>query len=292
MAKNLANKLAFITGGSSGIGLALAKHFAARGAQVWIAARRMDQLLAAQGQIQAACISASQQVGILQLDVADHDQITAVAAELESKAGAPDYLVNSAGVVHPGEFLKLDLHRFEWMMDINYFGTVYTTRALLPAMVKRGSGHIINISSSAGFIGVYGYTAYCASKFAVRGFSDALRSEIKNCGVSVSLVFPPDTDTPQLAYEEPFKPPITREVTKSAGLMSPDQVARKVLDGVDRGKYIIIPGFINRLSYSVVNLLGTGWYPLMDWMVNDARRKVGAAHDKACQGDLNDPDQV
>lgn len=292
MTNHLANQLAFITGGSSGIGLALAEQFARRGANVWIAARRLDQLQAAQKQIQASRIHETQQVGILQLDVADREQIAAAAAELEAKAGTPDYLVNSAGVVHPGEFLSMDMRRFEWMMDINYFGTVYTTRALLPAMVKRGSGHIINISSSAGFIGVYGYTAYCASKFAVRGFSDALRSEIKNCGITLSLVFPPDTDTPQLAYEEPFKPPITREVTKSAGLMSPEQVALKVLRGVDRGKYIIVPGFMNRLTYSLVNLLGAGWYPLMDWLVNDARRKVGAANDKACQCDLDDPDQV
>lgn len=282
MTTNLDGQLAFITGGSSGIGLSLAKQFAGRGANVWIAARHMDQLALAQKEIEAARSHPSQQVGILQLDVANKDQVSSVAAELLAKAGAPDYIVNSAGVVHPGEFVNLEMQRFEWMMDINYFGTVYVIHALLPAMLQRGSGHIVNISSSAGFIGVYGYTAYCASKFAVRGFSDALRSEVKNCGITVSLVFPPDTDTPQLAYEEQYKPPITREVSKTAGLMSPDEVARKILKGVDHGKYIIVPGLVNRLSYLAVNLLGARWYPVMDWMVADARRKVGAANDKAC----------
>ncbi len=292
MANDLDGKLALITGGSSGIGLALARQFAERGADVWIAARRMEQLQAAQAQIQAARKSPTQRVGILQLDVADRDQIASVCGQLVATVGTPDYVVNCAGVVHPGVFLDLDLQRFEWMMDINYFGTLYVTRALLPGMVARGSGHIVNLSSSAGFIGVYGYTAYCASKFAVRGFSDALRSEIKNCGVSVSLVFPPDTDTPQLAYEQPFKPPITKELSQSTGLMSADLVAKKILQGVERGRYIIVPGFMNRMAYNLVNLLGAGWYPIMDWMVRDARKKVGASNDKACECDLDNPDEV
>lgn len=292
MSNPLDNKLAFITGGSSGIGLALAKQFASRGANVWIAARRIDQLQSAQAQIQAVCKNANQTVGILQMDVTDRDQINAAAAELLQKAGTPDYVVNSAGVVHPGEFLKMDMHHFEWMMDINYFGTVYTTHALLPSMLKRGSGHLINISSTAGYVGVYGYTAYSGSKFAVRGFSDALRSEIKNCGISVSLVFPADTETPQLEYDEQYKPPITRELSKTGGRMKADQAAKIILRGIDRKQYLIIPGFMNQLTFLVSGLLGSAWYPIMDMAVGDARRKVGAANDKACQGDLDDPDQV
>ena len=286
------NQLVFITGGSSGIGLALMKQFAARGANVWIAARRIDQLQDAQAQIRAACQNADQTVGILQLDVADRTQIAAVAAELLQKAGTPDYVINSAGVVQPGEFLQLKPEHFEWMMDINYLGTVFVTRALLPAMLKRGSGHLINISSSAGFVGVYGYTGYSGSKFAVKGFTDALRSEIKNCGITVSLVCPADTETPQLEYDDLYKPPITRELSKSTGRMKADQAAEIILRGIERRRYLIIPGLMNRLTYIASNLLGAAWYPFMDWMVRDARRAVGAANDKACQSDLNDPDQV
>lgn len=286
------DKLVFITGGSSGIGLALAKQFAARGANVWIAARRIDQLQDAQAQIQAACQNAGQTVGILQLDVANRDQIAAVAAELLQKAGTPDYVINSAGVVQPGEFLKLKPEHFDWMMDINYLGTVFITRAFLPGMLKRGSGHIVNISSSAGFVGVYGYTAYSGSKFAVKGFTDALRSEIKECDINVSLVCPADTETPQLVYDDLHKPPITRELSKTAGRMKADQAAEIILRGIERQQYLIIPGFMNRLTYIISNLLGSAWYTLMDWMVRDARRKVGPANDKACQSDLNDPNQV
>lgn len=292
MADQFNNRLVFITGGSSGIGLALAKQFAARGANVWIAARRIDQLQDAQAQIRAACQNAGQTVGILQLDVADRDQIAAVAAELLQKAGTPDFVINSAGVVQPGEFLKLEPEHFDWMMDINYLGTVFVTRAFLPAMLKRGSGHLVNISSSAGFVGVYGYTGYSGSKFAVKGFTDALRSEIKDCGIAVSLVCPPDTETPQLEYDDLHKPPITRELSKTAGRMKADQVAEIILRGIQRRQYLIIPGFMNRLTYIASSLLGAAWYPLMDWMVRDARRTVGTANDKACQSDLDDPDQV
>jgi 3-dehydrosphinganine reductase len=292
MTKNFDGKLVFITGGSSGIGLALAKQFALRGANVWIAARHIDLLDQAKLEIEPFRKNQGQIIGAVQLDVADRQQINEVAKELIAQTGTPDFLVNSAGVVHPGEFLRIDPDRFEWMMNTNYFGTVFTTRAFLPAMVTRGSGHITNISSGAGYLGVYGYTAYCGSKFAVRGFSDALRSEIKNCGIGVTIVFPPDTNTPQLAYEEPFKPAITRELTQTSGLMQPDQLAKIVISGIERGKYVITPGFMNSLYYFAVNLAGNGVYPIMDWMVRDARKKVGVANDKACERDLNDPDQV
>lgn len=292
MAKNLDGKLVFVTGGSSGIGLALAKQFALRGADIWIAARHIDLLDQARLEIEPHRKNPGQNIGVVQLDVTDRQQIAEVAKDFVAKNGAPDFLVNSAGVVHPGEFLRIDPDRFEWMMNINYFGTVFTTRAFLPAMIARGSGHITNISSGAGYLGVYGYTAYCGSKFAVRGFSDALRSEIKNCGIGVTIVFPPDTNTAQLAYEEPFKPAITRELTQTSGLMQPDQLAKIVLSGIERGKYVITPGFMNALYYFAVNLAGNGVYPIMDWMVRDARKKVGAANDKACECNLDDPNQV
>ena len=126
-----------------------------------------------------------------------------------------DVLINSAGVVHPGEFTNLDLEKFHWMMNTNFFGTVNTIKLFLPLM--QSGAHIVNISSMAGILGVYGYTAYGASKFAVRGFSDALRSELKMQGIHLSIVFPPDTDTPQLSYENQFKPEITKEIGGTAG---------------------------------------------------------------------------
>ena len=105
--------------------------------------------------------------------------------QVSEKSGPPDLLVNSAGVAHPGYFQELDLNIFHWMMEVNYFGTVYMTKEVIPSMLKRGSGYIVNISSMAGFVGTFGYTAYGGSKFAVRGFSDVLRAEMKIHGIGV-----------------------------------------------------------------------------------------------------------
>jgi 3-dehydrosphinganine reductase len=145
---------------------------------------------------------------------------------------------------------------------------------VVPAMIARGSGHIVNISSIAGFLGVYGYSAYGASKFAVAGFSDVLRAEMKPLGIHVSLVFPPDTKTEQLAYETRFKPAVTKALSGSSGLMEPERVADAILRGVARKRYIITPGSEGRVLYHAHHLLGKLVYPVMDWQVSRARRRL------------------
>jgi 3-dehydrosphinganine reductase len=126
----------------------------------------------------------------------------------------------------------------------------------------------------AGILGVYGYSAYGASKFAVTGFTDVLRSELKPYNVQVSIVFPPDTDTPQLKYESQFKPFITKEVAGSASLMSAEAVAKEILKAVARGKYMIIPGSEGKILYIAKNLLGRAMYPVMDILVYSAIKKL------------------
>ncbi len=264
------NKLALITGGSSGIGLALAKGLAAQGARVWITGRRKDALTAAALEVERA---AGRTPRLFPADVSDSAQVEALLAELTRQDGLPDLVINSAGVTHPGYVQDLPLEIFRQMMEINYFGTVNVVKAVLPGMLARRSGQIVNISSGAGFLGVFGYSAYGASKYAVRGFSDVLRAEMKPHGIRVSIVFPPDTDTPQLAYETPFKPPETKAISGNAKVQSAEAVAAAILKGVARGRYIILPGFDIWLFYHLNNLLGNAVYPLMDWMVADARRK-------------------
>lgn len=265
-----ANKLALITGGSSGIGLALAKGLAAQGARVWLTGRRKDALTAAGLEVERA---AGRTPRLFPADVSDASQVEALLAEIARRDGVPDLVINSAGVTHPGYVQDIPLEIFRQMMEINYFGTVNVVKAVLPGMLARRSGQIVNISSGAGFLGVFGYSAYGASKYAVRGFSDVLRAEMKPHGIRVSIVFPPDTDTPQLAYETPFKPPETKAISGNAKVQSAEAVAAAILKGVARGRYVILPGFDIWLFYHLNNLLGNAVYPLMDWMVADARRK-------------------
>jgi 3-dehydrosphinganine reductase len=264
------HKLVLITGGSSGIGLALAQLLSAAGAQVWLLARRKEVLEAALGTLPS---SSGQRCGIIPADVSAWEQVQAAVERITNEAGVPDLVINSAGVTHPGYVQDIPLEIFREMMEINYMGTVHMVKAALPAMIARGSGHIVNISSGAGFLGVYGYTAYGASKFAVRGFSEALRAEMKPLGIRVSIVYPPDTDTPQLAYENRFKPPETKALTGGAGMLSPQQVAKEILHGVTRGQYAILPGLEMKLLYRLSGLLGNAVYPLMDWLIRNARQK-------------------
>jgi 3-dehydrosphinganine reductase len=293
----LRGKTALITGGSSGIGLALARKLAASGAHVWILARDPVKLKSARQEISTFCASAEQQVGVIQADITDSPQVGTTLREHTVQAGAPDLVFNSAGVTHPGKFIEQDLAIFRAMMEINYFGSLHVIKALLPAMAQRGSGHIINIASVAGFLGLYGYAAYGASKFAVRGLSDSLRSELAEYGIRISVVFPPDTQTPQLEFETPLKPPILRELDKSNKVLSPDTVADSILRGVARGSYVITPGFDSTLYFHLTNFFGLV-YPVMDLMVSNARRILRVADRNSLSKDNHghqnegDPHQV
>lgn len=273
-------KTALITGGSSGIGLAVGRSLAEKGANVWLLARGVDGLNSA---LESMKYDDSQYCGTISADVSDWDQVLAAVAQIESEIGVPDLVVNSAGVAHPGYFQDLGIEIFHWMMDVNYFGTVYICKAVVPGMVARGSGHIVNISSGAGFIGRYGYSAYGATKYAVRGFTDVLRSELKPLGIKVSIAFPPDTDTPQLDYERGFQPPETRALAGIASLisprwenmsttLSPEEVADSIMHQVERGRYMILPGFEMKLLYWLDRILGSGIYPIFDWLIARAQR--------------------
>jgi 3-dehydrosphinganine reductase len=243
------DKLAFITGGSSGIGLALARLLAARGAHVWLAAREQAKLESALREVELARYSPSQHCGIISADLSVLDEATSAISKFVQSVGVPDLIINSAGVAHPGYVQELSFDIFRWMMETNYFATVYVTKALLPGMIERRSGHIINISSIVGFLSVFGYTAYGASKFAVTGFSETLRAEMKPLGICVSVAFPPDTDTPQLAYENQYKPPETKAISGTAHALSAEKVAQTILRQAESGRFLIFPGLESRLIY-------------------------------------------
>lgn len=268
------DRVALITGGSSGIGLAVARCLAQAGSHVWLVARRPEMLAAALSQLKDARQSDGQRFGTVSADISDAGQAFAALEQVTSEIGVPHLLVNSAGVARPGYLHEHSLDAFRWMMEVNYFGTVHMVKAALPGMMARGLGHIVNISSIAGFIGVYGYSAYGASKFALTGFSDVLRAELKPHGIHVSIVFPVDVDTPQLADESQYRPAETRALVDGGPVLSPEAVAIAILRGVSRGQYVIIPGMAGKALYWLAHILGTAAYPVMDWMVARAIRQA------------------
>ena len=252
---------AMITGGSSGIGKATAKLLAKAGANLTIIARTQTKLEIAKAEIETCRVDSNQQLIALSADVADRVQVQKVVADAIAQLGPPDLLITSAGTVHPGRFQDLPLEVFERAMAINYFGSLYTLKAVLPSMEQQGKGHIVLISSGAGLIGLYGYTAYSPSKFALRGLAESLRGELKSSGVKLSIVYPPDTDTPQLAQENKTKPLATQRMTAIAKTWPAEAVAQTIVDGVRRSSFEITPDLEMSLLVRLHSLLA----PVVNW---------------------------
>ena len=263
--KDFRGKIVYITGGSSGIGLAFAKLMARKGASVVIFARRQQVRDEALLQVSAAGSSAGQKHGCLAMDVADRETVKSVLAKATAAYGVPDVLVNCAGRAIPRYFEDISYEHFDETVKVDLYGAWNTASVLVPLMKARG-GYIVKVSSIVGFIGVFGYTDYAAAKFGVMGFSEALRSELKRYNITVSVLCPPDTDTPGFAEENKTKPPETKAVSASANLMKPEEVAGALAKGMAKGEFVIIPNMDGRFTYIMKRLL-----PGLVEMVTDAQ---------------------
>jgi 3-dehydrosphinganine reductase len=206
------------------------------------------------------------------------EEVAELIEKVTHQAGVPDIVINSAGVAHPGYVQDLDLEIYHWMMDVNYYGTVHVVKAVLPAMLKRGAGYIVNLASVAGRLGVFGYTAYSGSKFAVAGFTDVLRMEVKPLGIDVSIVFPMDTDTPQLAYENRFKPAELKYLLPELGVVPAEQVARSIIRGMDHRRYEIYPDIGGYLAVLINRWAGGGMYAILDLLLKRSKAKIRLLH--------------
>lgn len=268
---NIERKIALVTGGSSGIGLAVARELALRGARLILAARGEERL---QRAVESLPRNEARNHHYFSVDVSDFAQVQKMVDWIVEQVGVPDILVNAAGAAHPGYIQELNLSIFRWMMEVNYFGTVNVVKAFLPAMIERASGTIVNIGSLASEFGLIGYTAYCGSKFALRGFTDALRMELKPLGIQVMLVLPPDTDTPQLEYENRYKPLELKYLFPELGVIPPEKVAHSVIRGLQRGHYHILPDLGSQLLFMGSRLTGNLQYPVLDFLLSRAKRRI------------------
>lgn len=214
-----------------------------------LAARGRDRLEDAAADVARARRGGDQHVSWAAVDVADAGAVREAAEAAVRRLGGVDLVINAAGITHPGRVQDLDDGVFRRVMDTNYFGAVHVTRALLPALRAQGSGHVSFVSSVAGFLGVFGYSAYAPSKFALVGFADCLRQEVAGYGIGVSVLFPPDTDTPQLAAEIPLRPPETAAVAGGIRVATAEEVALAYLRGIARGRVRILPGLGARLTW-------------------------------------------
>lgn len=229
---DLAGKHVVVTGGSQGIGLAVGRLISERGAAVSLVART-DVTLA------DAVASIGGETAWATADVTDAGAVNRAFAELTTRHGPCDLLITCAGVAHPGYFEDLDASVFRAQMNLLYFGTLNAVRAVLPAMLERGSGGLVGVASSAALVGVFGYGAYAPAKFAVRGLMETLRAEYAHRGLYVGCAFPGDTLTPGFEAENLLKPPECVAVSAGIAAKEASEVAAAIVNGIERERKII-----------------------------------------------------
>jgi NAD(P)-dependent dehydrogenase (short-subunit alcohol dehydrogenase family) len=259
-------KTAVITGAGSGIGRALAIDLAGRGAELAVS----DVNLAAVAETAALCEKAGARVQPYELDVADRQAVLEHADAVASEFGRVNLIVNNAGVGLRATVEEMSWENLDWLMGINFWGVVHGTKAFLPHLIASGDGHVVNISSVFGFVGVPTQSAYNAAKFGVRGFTEALRQEMLVAGhpVGVSCVHPGGIRT-NIARNARSSEPVSdtdREQQAAeferVARTTPEKAARTILRGVERGKPRILVGADAYLISAAPRILGAGYQRL------------------------------
>lgn len=250
------NQVAAITGAGSGIGRALAIHLAKEGCHLALSDINPEQLDETAKQLADTDRTITTHV----LDVANKDAVYAYAEEVIASHGKANIIINNAGVALVDTVEEMSYDDFEWLMDINFWGVVYGTKAFLPHLKAQPTGHIVNISSLFGLISVPSQSAYNASKFAVRGFTEALRQELLDTQVSVSCVHPGGIKT-NIVRSGRFRnshgrptnhDKLTKEFDQKMARTTPEQAAAIIVNGMKRKHPRILVGkdaiWIDRLQ--------------------------------------------
>ena len=255
---SLSGKVALVTGASSGIGWELAKQLAAKGCKVGLVARREGPLR----ELQALVAANGGTAATAAADVGDRGQVESAFRQIREQLGPVDLVVANAGVGKPTLLDPVNIADVEAMMRINLMGAIYTLSGALPEMLARKTGHLVAISSLAGYRGLPGESAYCASKAAVNVYLDGLRIHLRGTGVRVTTVCPGFVKTPMTAMTDP---------THMPGLMDADAAAKRIIRAIEVGTKVY--NFPWRLAV-MVKL--SRWVPdrLMNWVMGDYNEDV------------------
>ena len=244
----ISGSAAAVTGAASGIGRALALELAARGCDLALADRDEAGLQQVAAEIAR---DGKRKVSTHRLDVAEPGQIQEFAAAATSAHPSLNIVINNAGVALLGQFSEIDQAQMDWLFNINFWGTVHGTRAFLPHLARQPAAHIVNLSSIFGIIAPPGQTAYCAAKFAVRGFSESLRHELAmaNSSVRLSVVHPGGVST-NIARNSRTGTGVTDNARRAQAIDRFDAVAKttpaaaalRIIQGIEKNQPRILIG--------------------------------------------------
>jgi len=233
---NFKDKVVVVTGASSGIGESSAIQFAKKGANIVLVARNLEKLL----RVKKNLSDFESKVQVCQCDVSEKSQVKKITEEILEKFGRVDILVNNAGFAIYGSISELTIEEIESQMKTNYFGMVYCVKNFLPSMLAQKSGHIVNVASVAASFGLPGIASYCASKFAMLGFSEGLQHELKGTEVGITVV------SPIMVRTNFFDHPSFEKMPKySPTSLSPQTVAKAVIKAASSSRLeIIVPSVV------------------------------------------------
>lgn len=257
-----------VTGGSSGIGFETARQFGRLGARLHLLARDPERLETARRSLLEE-LGPDAPVRTCAVDVADQPAVSAAIRAICGSGGLAA-LVCSAGISRVGRFEEMPAEDFEIVLRTNYLGTAYAILAAWPYLKTAGQACLGLVSSVAGYTGIYGYAAYAPTKFAMTGLAECLRMEGRPIGIRVTVVFPPDTETPLLEYERAHAPAETRAITAGAKQLSAAAVAEKFVAGIMRGDFEVYCNVESRLIRLFKTLIPGGYYRLLDRMARRA----------------------
>lgn len=262
---HLKNSVAVVTGAGSGIGRALAQTLARKGCHVALADVNTTNLQTTADLLAGYKVNVSLHV----LDVADRVAVAALPSDVLAAHGQVDLLFNNAGVALSGTFEQTSEADFDWLMDINFHGLVRMTRAFLPLLRQRPKARIVNISSLFGLISPPGQTAYSASKFAVRGFSNALRFELARTHVGVTVAHPGGIATAIAKSARVSEKISTEENAKQQALatkmlrMPPERAAHIIVQAVERDKARVLVGLDAKILGLLERLMPVNYWRLL-----------------------------
>ena len=268
-----ANSVIAITGASSGIGRALAIQLSQQGANIAISDVDADSLATTADDCRAA---GAKDVLSTVVNVSKRSQVQAWADEVQQHFGKVNVIINNAGVNLSACVEKMSYKDFEWVMDIDFWGVVYGSKAFLPHIKNSDWGHIVNISSLFGLIGIPNQSAYNAAKFAVRGFSESLRMELEMDGsnVGVSSVHPGGVKT-NIVNSSVIKETLGRQITpdkmkrefnQHLARTTPEQAAMDILQGIEKNRPRVLVGLDARIGDRLQRLMPTGYQKLVKKM--------------------------